>query len=54
MNRDDIDNLRAIMIRKVDGTLDEWLETLSEEELQYALILLQQLNTSRDVFVNSI
>lgn len=54
MDNTDIDNLRAIVIRRDNGSLDEWLETLDEDELQYALNLLLLLNASRDAFVDSI
>ena len=54
MDETDFDNLRALIIRKMDGTLDDWLETLNEDELQYAVKLLQAMNASRDAFVNSL
>lgn len=53
MNKDDIDNLKAIIIRSQNGSLDEWLDTLTEDELKYALTLLLTLNASRQAFVDS-
>ena len=53
MNKDDIDNLKAIIIRSQNGSLDEWFDTLTDEELKYALTLLLTLNASRQAFVDS-
>lgn len=53
MDNDDIDNLRAIIIRSQNGSLDAWLETLGEDELQYALDILLRLNVSREAFIQS-
>jgi hypothetical protein len=54
MDNDDIDNIRAIIIRSNNGSLDEWLETLNDGELHYALTILQNLIASREAFVQSI
>ena len=42
MNRDDRENLKFIIVQSQSGALDEWLDTLEMDELQYALALLNQ------------
>jgi hypothetical protein len=50
----DRENIRAIIIRVADGTIDDWLTTLEVDELEYALNLLLTMNTSKAKFLDSI
>ena len=48
MNKRDCNNLSVIIQKKIEGddALNDWLETLSEDDLYYALdVLLEHLNT---------
>ena len=47
MNKDDRENLKFIIIQSQAGALDEWLDGLEVDELQYALELLKQYHTAR-------
>lgn len=54
MNDIDIENMRAIILHQQDGSLDEWLNSLKDSELEYILSLLQEFLRSRETFINSI
>lgn len=53
-DKTDVENLVVLIARAADGTLTDWLDTLEEEELEYALNLLKGYNAARDRFVNSL
>ncbi len=51
-DKTDVENLVVLITRSADGTLTDWLDTLEEEELEYALNLLKEYNAARERFVN--
>lgn len=53
-DQNDRDNVVALIMRAANGSLDEFLETMSQEELEYALNLLQTYNASKENFINSL
>ena len=54
IDQQDRDNVVALIIKAANGSLDEWLDTLSDDELEYALKLLKAYNASREKFINSL
>lgn len=50
----DISNLKFILVKREQGEdcLDEWLESLNEDDLEYTLTLLQAWTSAQKSLVN--
>lgn len=54
LDQTDLDNLSVLFSKVKSGTIDEWLNERSEDELEYAVNLLKLVNASRETFCNTI
>lgn len=52
---DDRNNLQFIIAKQLEGdsAMDEWLSSISEDDLEYTLDLLRHFTTQRSSFVNN-
>jgi len=52
MNKRDCNNLSVIIQKKIEGddALNDWLETLSEDDLYYALDVLLEYRSQKENF----
>lgn len=54
MNKHDRDNLMFLLANANTETFDNWLNSISEDDLEYALELLLEYRESKDKFAESI
>ena len=54
MNESDLGNMQFIMTKINDGELNEWLDSLDMDDLEYTLDLLKMVLQSKQAFLNSL